>query len=152
MTLTPSEMCQQARLLTMRPGADTAGLWPRAAAVLLRQCIEHEMDRLWSFAAPGTEKASTRAQLIALPFALRDNDLAGRASFTWWTLTVACHYRHCQPPAAKEQLDQAGAVARELTAAVNARQASRKGAAPSDRRPRPQREGPRSGSAPSPEG
>ena len=44
-----------------------------------------------------------RAQLAALPVYLRDPDLAGRVSYSWWALTRASHYHHYElPPTAAE--------------------------------------------------
>ena len=69
----------------------TAGLWPRAAALLGRQAIEAAMEDLWRLSAPGLEDASAKCQLLCLSHFLGDPDLAGRVHATWHGLTRSCH-------------------------------------------------------------
>ena len=88
----PDRLLNAARTLLERPDARTAGLWPRAAAHLARQALELLLDDLWRKRAPGTEKTSTRAQLICLPAYVGDNGLAGRVAYTWNALSHACHH------------------------------------------------------------
>lgn len=73
------------------------GLWPRAAATLTRQALEHCLTRLWQRRAPGLEEASMRAQLACLPEFLHGTDgddtadLAARTALAWGELSSACH-------------------------------------------------------------
>lgn len=69
----------------------TAGLWPRAAALLGRQAIEAAMSDLWRLSAPGLEDTSAKCQLLCLSHFLGDPDLAGRVHATWHGLTRSCH-------------------------------------------------------------
>jgi hypothetical protein len=69
----------------------TAGLWPRAAALLGRQAIEAAMADLWQLSAPGLEDTSAKCQLLCLSHFLGDPDLAGRVHAAWHGLTQACH-------------------------------------------------------------
>jgi hypothetical protein len=69
----------------------TAGLWPRAAALLGRQAIEAAMDDLWQLSAPGLEDTSAKCQLLCLSCFLGDPDLAGRVHATWHGLSRSCH-------------------------------------------------------------
>jgi len=69
----------------------TAGLWPRAAALLGRQAIEASMEDLWQLSAPGLEDTSAKCQLLCLSHFLGDPDLAGRVHATWHSLTRSCH-------------------------------------------------------------
>jgi hypothetical protein len=69
----------------------TAGLWPRAAALLGRQAIEAAMEDLWRLSAPGLEDSSAKCQLLCLSHFLGDPDLAGRVHATWHGLTRSCH-------------------------------------------------------------
>jgi hypothetical protein len=69
----------------------TAGLWPRAAALLGRQAIEAAMEDLWLLSAPGLEDTSAKCQLLCLSHFLGDPDLAGRVHATWQGLTRSCH-------------------------------------------------------------
>jgi hypothetical protein len=43
--MTPEELLAAARRLIERPDAATAGVWPRAAALLTRQALEQTMAR-----------------------------------------------------------------------------------------------------------
>jgi len=70
---------------------ETAGLWPRAAALLARQAIETAMEDLWRLSAPGLEDTSAKCQLLCLAHFLGDPDLAGRVHATWHGLTRSCH-------------------------------------------------------------
>jgi hypothetical protein len=70
---------------------ETAGLWPRAAALLARQAIEAAMKDLWLLSAPGLEDTSAKCQLLCLSHFLGDPDLAGRVHATWHGLTRSCH-------------------------------------------------------------
>lgn len=69
----------------------TAGIWPRAAAMLCRQAIETSLDELWSVRCPGLSETSARCQLICLPEFLGDRALAGRVGVAWDGLSRACH-------------------------------------------------------------
>ena len=82
-----------ARDLIRNDDAKTAGLWPRAAALLARQGLEIAMERLWQVTAPGLERTSTRCQLLCVGEMLNDRGLGGRATVTWYALSDACHHR-----------------------------------------------------------
>jgi hypothetical protein len=92
-----------ARDLVRNDDAVTAGLWPRAAALLARQGLELAMARLWEVTAPGLERTSTRCQLLCVGAMLNDRELGGRTTLTWQTLSNACHHRVYElPPTASE--------------------------------------------------
>ena len=61
------KLLTEARNLLQRPDAMTAGIWPRATALLTRQSLELALDDLWHRRAPGVEQCSARAQLLCLP-------------------------------------------------------------------------------------
>jgi hypothetical protein len=82
-----------ARDLIKDDDATTAGLWPRAAALLARQGLELAMFRLWQVTAPGLEWTSMRCQLLCVGDMLNDRELGGRATLTWNALSNACHHR-----------------------------------------------------------
>ena len=93
MSLDQSAMVTAARDLLERADPMTAGLWPRAAALLTRQALEAALDALWFHRAPGLELCSVRAQMICLPSYLHgDDELAERVSYTWAALSRACHH------------------------------------------------------------
>ena len=70
----------------------TAGLWPRAAALLTRQALEVAVATFWSATAPGVESCSKKAQLLCLGRYLGDEPLAQRAHVAWSGLSASCHY------------------------------------------------------------
>jgi hypothetical protein len=95
-----------ARDLLERADPMTAGIWPRATALLGRQALEAALDDLWRLRAPGLERCSARAQLLCLPFYLQgDKELAERVSYAWAGLSRACHQDAYElPPTSSELL------------------------------------------------
>jgi hypothetical protein len=82
-----------ARDLLERADPMTAGIWPRATALLARQALEAALDDLWRLRAAGLEQCSAHAQLLCLSFFLPgDEELAERVSYTWAGLSRACHH------------------------------------------------------------
>lgn len=83
-----------ARLLadadTLLRGA-TQGLWPRAAAFLIRMALEACLDAFWRRTAPGVERCDMNAQLLCLT-GYRDQDTVRLAARAWAALSAACHY------------------------------------------------------------
>ncbi len=91
--MTPRELLTAARELLRRPGAATAGIWPRAVAVLARQALEEAIDALWE-ADPltsGLTRCTMRSQLACLP-AYTDSHTARQVAYAWIALSNACHY------------------------------------------------------------
>jgi len=85
----------------------TAGIWPRATALLARQALEAALDDLWSLRAPGVEQCSVHAQLLCLPYYLGSDDtLAEGVSYTWAGLSHAVHHHPYElPPTSAELLE-----------------------------------------------
>jgi hypothetical protein len=81
-----------ARQTLERASPDTAGLWPRAAALLGRQALEQAIDEYWSSRKIPLDSCPTRQQLICLRAYLSDEDLAGRVHQAWSSLSSACHH------------------------------------------------------------
>ena len=67
-----AEVVTAARDLMERTDPATAGLWPRATALLARQALEAALDDFWKVRAPGMEQCSMKAQLLCLPQYLQD--------------------------------------------------------------------------------
>jgi hypothetical protein len=67
-----SKLIRAARDLLERPDPMTAGIWPRASALLARQALESALDELWLRRAKGLELCSAKAQLLCLPAYLGD--------------------------------------------------------------------------------
>lgn len=113
----------EARGLVERSEGATAGLWPRAAAVLARQALELALRELWRRRAHGIEECSVHAQLLCLGEYLRDEELAATARQAWDALSRACHHHPYElPPSADELRHWIGEVER-LAEAVEARSA-----------------------------
>ena len=71
MTMQHADVVTAARNLMERTDPATAGLWPRATALLARQALEAAHDDFWRAKAPGMEQCSMRAQLLCLPYFLQ---------------------------------------------------------------------------------
>jgi hypothetical protein len=116
-----------ARNLMERIDPATAGLWPRATALLARQALEAALDDFWRRRSPGMELCSMRAQLLCLPYFLQASspkpqadDLAQRVSYAWAGLSGACHQHPYElPPTSAELLGWLGTV-EEFVADVGA--------------------------------
>jgi hypothetical protein len=112
-------LLRAARALVESPRAATAGIWPRAAALLARQALEAALADHWAGRAPGLERASMRAQLACLPDYLPDRRLAADTAFAWAALSEACHHHAYElAPTASELGAWLDAVER-LVAAVD---------------------------------
>lgn len=103
--MTPAvELLAEVDDLLGRASADTAGRWPRAAALLTRQALETALTFYWTKAAPGVEEASARAQLLCLGRYLGDDALARRAHAAWSALSGACHHHVYDLAPTREEL------------------------------------------------
>jgi hypothetical protein len=98
------ELLAHARAMVERPAATTAGVWPRAAALLARQALEVALKTYWSAKSSGTEDVSMRAQLLCLEEMLRDEDAVRRAHAAWSALSRACHYHAYELAPTSEEL------------------------------------------------
>ena len=114
------DLVAAARDLTRIEHEATAGLWPRAAALLARQALEQAMHELWDVTARGLERTPSRCQLLCVGTMLDDSELGGRVHAAWVTLSGACHHRvYVLPPTAAE-LQTAMTTVWELAEAVAA--------------------------------
>jgi hypothetical protein len=111
-------LVRSGRALIATPGRETAGLWPRAAALLARQALEAALADHWRRRAPGLERASMRAQLACLPDYLGDRRLAADIAFTWSALSEACHHHAYEIGPTASELDGWLAAVERLVAAV----------------------------------
>lgn len=92
MTSPESELVALSRGLLSRTDPETAGLWPRASALLARQALESALDRYWAARGLVFDTYSRRAQLICLARYADDSDMAGRVHHAWNALSDACHH------------------------------------------------------------
>jgi hypothetical protein len=92
MTSDPRPLLARARTLLERSDPKTAGLWPRAAALLGRQALEQGLDAYWTGRGIALGACATRPQLVCLRSYLPDASLAARVHHTWSALSDACHH------------------------------------------------------------
>jgi hypothetical protein len=92
MTEDPADLLLMAKQLLTRASPETAGLWPRAAALLARNALETAIDNYWSRRRIALESCPTFQQLICLREYLGDEELAGRVHHAWNELSRACHH------------------------------------------------------------
>jgi hypothetical protein len=101
--MTSAEILERAAGLLNHPTAETAGLWPRATAVLARQALEVGLHEALSARIPGIQNAPVRVQLLCLQSYLEDTETAHEVNLAWWALSRACHHLSYElPPTAPE--------------------------------------------------
>ena len=83
---------QLARDLLSRADPATAGLWPRAAALLTRQALEEAVDAYWKARHLPLDSLPTHAQLVCLRMMTSDDTLPAQLHETWGALSRACHH------------------------------------------------------------
>jgi hypothetical protein len=110
----PDELLHLARALIGRSEPSTAGLWPRAAALLARRALEASVLALWQRRGLDLAGCSMRAQLICLRTYLEDRELAARAGHAWAALDRACHHHAYELAPTAWELDDWFAVVGEL--------------------------------------
>lgn len=93
-----------ARQLLERASPETAGLWPRAAALLARQALEASVDEYWTARKIPLDSCPTLQQLICLREYVANADLAGRLHHAWHALSRASHHHPYELPPAAEEL------------------------------------------------
>lgn len=88
----PRVVLSLARGMLGRMDPETAGLWPRASALLACRALEATVNRLWERRTLDLQGCSMRVQLICLRTYLGDADLAARTGHAWSALSRACHH------------------------------------------------------------
>ncbi len=82
----------------------TAGMWPRAVALLARQALESGVREFWLSKSPAVAGCSTRAQLLSLTEYV-EKETAERARQTWAVLSRACHHHPYELAPTSAELD-----------------------------------------------
>ncbi|MGW2772132.1 hypothetical protein ACWC4C_06250 [Streptomyces olivaceoviridis] len=90
-TSTPEELLAGADRLLGTATASSTGVWPRAAALLLRHALEEALRRYWQARKLQLSYCPPHAQSLCLE-SYADPDTARRWSATWAGLSRACHY------------------------------------------------------------
>lgn len=123
--MTPEELLAAARRLIERPEAATAGVWPRAAALLTRQALEQAMALLWAAEAQAADLSgcSMRSQVLCLT-AYLDPPTAARTAYLWAALSRACHYHPYELAPTAAELNTWLNEAAQLVTLVQARHPS----------------------------
>ena len=85
------ELLDAADDLITRTDRDTAGLWPRTSAFLIRMALERVIGDIWVLRGVALRESSMAAQLISLP-TYTSPELARRLRATWGALSEACHH------------------------------------------------------------
>jgi hypothetical protein len=116
----PSEAIRTAADLLSRADPVTAGLWPRAAALLALQALEDGLARLWERCTLDLRCCSVPTQLICLRSYLDDPRLAARAGHAWAALHRACHHHAYELAPTAGELEAWFAVVRDLIGASSA--------------------------------
>jgi hypothetical protein len=88
----PRGLLEAADRLLGRADPATAGLWPRASAILGLEALEASLHRLWKHRELSLHGCTMRTQLICLRRYLDDGTLAARAGHAWSALSRACHH------------------------------------------------------------
>ena len=114
-----AEVLTAARNLMERTDPATAGLWPRATALLARHALEGALDDFWRIRAPGMEHCSARAQLLCLSYYLGDEELAEQVSYAWAGLSRACHQHPYELSPTRSELLGCLHVVEQLVARVS---------------------------------
>jgi len=109
-----------ARSLLERSDPKTAGLWPRAAALLARQALEEGLDAYWTSRGLALAACATRPQLLCLRSYLPDAPLAARAHHAWAALSDACHHHSYELALTAGELETLVDIVGELIAAIEA--------------------------------
>lgn len=104
--MSPKNLLDAAQELLARPIKGSAGLWPRAAAALIRQALEDQMTIILTRTIPGVQESSARTKLICLQSELDDRELAEEVAHAWWALTTACHHRVYELAPTAEELQR----------------------------------------------
>jgi hypothetical protein len=86
------EVLQLARDLLSRADPSTAGLWPRAAALLIRQALEESVDAYWTDRQLPLDSLPTQAQLVCLRMMTTEGKLPAQLHEAWGALSRACHH------------------------------------------------------------
>ena len=81
-----------ARDLLRRADPSTAGLWPRAAALLIRQALEEAVDDYWRVRQFPLDSLPTQVQLVCLRMLSADRTQPVQLHEAWGALSRACHH------------------------------------------------------------
>ena len=131
----PDDLLALADGLLRRADPATAGLWPRASAILALRALEAGVLRLWERQTLDLRRCPMRAQLICLRTYLGDASLAARTGHAWSALSRACHHHPYELAPTAAELESWFSVVRELIGVSAPSGRARSGRPRSPRRP-----------------
>lgn len=145
--MTVAEQLQWARRMLDHAEAATAGVWPRASALLARHALEELLEEFWAVHAPPLACANRRAQMVALRGYPSIAASAASVRVAYAGLSSGCHHHPYELPPTRAELDGliaaveafAGAVDRALVEDAEAAPAPAKPSKPAPATPRPKR-------------
>ncbi|MBF6098304.1 hypothetical protein IU510_09470 [Nocardia cyriacigeorgica] len=114
-----------ADILITDAGADVGGMWPRAAAWMLRIAIEQAILELWRAVSPQMERVTMRAQLLVLPKYIGEQ-AAAEARLLWSELSATAHHNDFELAPAVHELRRWQEAAHRVANAVDTAIAARR--------------------------
>ena len=103
--MTVDEQLQWARRMLDHAEAATAGVWPRASALLARHALEELLEEFWAVHAPPLARANRRAQMVALRGYPAVADSVARVRVAYAGLSSGCHHHPYELPPTRAELD-----------------------------------------------
>ena len=114
----PRDLLELAEGLLRRADRTTAGLWPRASALLVLQALEATMLRVWEHHTLDLQACPMRTQLLCLRSYLQDAKVGARADHAWSALSRACHHHPYELAPTSAELQSWFSTVRELIESV----------------------------------
>lgn len=118
--MTPRALLTEARRLVHDPDHASDATWPRAAAFLTRQALEHALREVLIHRYRLAGEPSFRAQLLAAQ-AFLPEPLARRAAWSWTALSAATHHHGYSLAPTGVELDRWMGTVEEVLDAVEGR-------------------------------
>lgn len=103
--MTVDEQLQWARRMLDHAEAATAGIWPRASALLARHALEELLEEFWAVHAPPVARANRRAQMVSLRGYPTVADAVPSIRVAYAGLSAGCHHHPYELPPTRAELD-----------------------------------------------
>jgi hypothetical protein len=118
--VTVDEQLAWARRMLDHAEASTAGVWPRASALLARHALEELLDEFWAVHAPSLVQArNRRAQMVSLRGYPPVADAVASVRVAYAGLSAGCHHHPYELPPTRAELDGLIAVVEGFAATVS---------------------------------
>lgn len=103
--MTVGEQLTWARRMLDHADAATAGVWPRASALLARHALEELLEEFWAVHSPPLVHANKRAQVVALRGYPEVAASVTSLRMAHGLLSAACHHHPYELPPTRAELD-----------------------------------------------